>query len=205
MSEEIQETKQPSQQFQQRDEQRNLERRLRLIENPYSMVILTSNSVVPNGIVNAIMNLDRSINNLIRETGRIPVAVVKEKMKEAEALSESLWEQVKSVVPSLFDFDPKRWMEINEPPEQKKLLANRQNARVFIRRTEYGAELMMGFKVMGRKRIEYASTGNIDMLDKMAKIFNSFSEKINELNDSITEILGGGSNAKRNNNSSNKE
>jgi len=199
MSEEIQAQKS---QFQQRDpsrDERFLERKMSLIENPYSIVILASNGVIPIKMIYAVMELDRNLNNLIRETGRIPVGVVKEKMKEAEALSESLWDQVKSVVPSLFDFDPKRWMELNDPLDQKRVLISRRNTRVFLRKTEQGAEIMTALKVLGRKKIEYASNGDIDSLDKMAKIFTSVFEKIQELNKSITEVLTGGGGVKGDN------
>ena len=198
MSEEIQAQKEQSQQKDLNRDERFFERKMSLIENPYSIVILASNGVIPIKMIYAVMELDRNLNNLIRETGRIPVGVVKEKTKDAEALSESLWDQVKAVVPSLFDFDPKRWMELNDPLDQKKALISRRNTRVFLRKTEQGAEIMTALKVLGRKKIEYASNGDIDSLDKMAKIFTSTFEKIQELNKSITEVLTGGNGVKGN-------
>ncbi len=160
-----------------------MERKKRLVQNPRSIVIRVSNASIPANIVRAIFDLDKVVNNIMKNTGfTVSLQDAKKAIEEVKKLSSSLWEEIKKVVPSLYAYNHENWQELNDRDEAKETLARARNAMVFIPRSNECAQIAIGFKVLGRVRLEYSNTGNLEGVNKIAKIITDYAEKINSLN-----------------------
>lgn len=166
-----------------------LERKSRQIQDSRSIVVLISESALPRNIVFSIFELDRNISFISRNVGfLIPLADAKKKMEEVKEVVTSLWEKVKEIIPNLLSFDYENWREINDSEELKQKLIKRRNSVVFIPRTEEAAQIMMAFRELSKKRINFSAAGNLEGVEKIAKVYVEFAKQIKELNESLLKI-----------------
>lgn len=164
-----------------------LERKMRQIQDARSIVLLLSESALPREIVFSIFELDRRVNHIMRNVGfSITLPEAKKKLEEIKKMTNSLWTALKEVIPGLFAFNPEQWHELNEPYEQKQLLIRRRNSIVFIPRSNEGAQIMMAFKILSRKRIDFSVEGNLEGIEKIAKIYLDYTKQIKNITDSIS-------------------
>lgn len=164
-----------------------LEKKKKQIQDPRSIVILISQSGLPRELVFSIFELDKKVNSIMRNVGfTIPLEEAKKKIEDVRKMIVSLWNKLKEAVPEYFLFSPERWNELNEPYEQKQILINRRNTIVFIPRSNEGAQIMMAFKILSRKRIDFSREGNLVGVEKIAKIYLEFGKQIKELNELLS-------------------
>lgn len=160
-----------------------MERKKRLVQNPRSIVIRVSNASIPGNIVRAIFELDKVVNNIMKNTGfTISLQDAKKAIEEVKKISISFWDEIKKVIPSLYAYNHENWQELNDKDEVKETLAKARNAMVFIPRSNECAQIAVGFKVLGRVRLEYSNTGNLEGVNRIAKIITDYADKINSLN-----------------------
>lgn len=163
-----------------------LERKQRQILDPRSLVVLIGAGSVPWETFVNVRELDRKLNRLVRNVGfTVPLDQAMQAVEAARKLASELWDRIKQVTPALFDFNPERWSELNESYEQKQALISRRNSAVFIPRLDETARIMMGFKVLRRRRIELSSAGDLNGVEKIARIFREFDERIRTLSETI--------------------
>lgn len=164
-----------------------LERKKRQIQDPRSIVILISESGLPRELIFSIFELDKKVNSIMRNVGfTISLDEAKRKIEDVRKMIASLWDRLKEAVPEYFLFSPERWNDFNEPYEQKQILVNRRNTLVFIPRSNEGAQIMMAFKILSKKRIDFSREGNLAGVEKIARIYLDFGGQIKKLNESLS-------------------
>lgn len=171
-------------------EQVILERKLQQIVDPRSIVVIISNSSLPKEIAFKIFDFDRAVLTITRNVGfTLTLNDAKKYIEEAKKIVNSVWNKVGQIVPGLLTISPENWQEFNDTYEIKQKQAYRRNSLVFIPRTNEGAQLMMAFKILGRKRIDLAATGNLELIEKIAIIYREFLDSAQKFIDSVNQAL----------------
>ncbi|MDI1473018.1 hypothetical protein QI155_10790 [Thermodesulfovibrio sp. 1176] len=164
-----------------------LERKMKQIQDTRSIVVLISESALPRELVFSIFELDKKINSIMRNVGfSISLTEAKKKIEEVRKKISSLWDKLKEVIPGFFTFNYEQWNEVNDTYEQKQLLIRRRNSIVFIPRSNEGAQIMMAFKILSKKRIDFSAEGNFEGIEKIARIYLDFGSQIKTLNESLS-------------------
>mgnify|MGYP000857664781 FL=1 len=194
--ESIQETQATIEQDRQDWVKRTLERNIENASRPDSIVIVPVGGRAGYNLVNALVEFDRAVNNIVRATGfTLDAETVIKKVKEVQKLAEDIWEEVREYVPRLYGFDPKNWRELNDTKDAKIILAQRVTrgqrviARVIVPREENVAKIVMAVKVLNAKILELQASSDIDSLNNLAKIVEKYKSLTDRLNTMTNDLI----------------
>ena len=159
-----------------RDEQKEernrrlLERKLRIARNPDGIIFMPFGKSYGRELTRKIIEIDKMMNRIRLQAGfRLDIDKVKETINMVDQVSQQIWEDVKTFVPSLYNTDIKKWRDLNDSKEEKETLAHRRVSIAFEPKCEEVARLRMALKVFQTKGTETQMKADFDELSEINK------------------------------------
>jgi len=167
---------------------KNLERKLKWVENPNAIVIIPFAKPNRNALTNMLMALDRFGARLRNWTGfgnDFGFDDAKVHIKKIDEFVDHLWKEMQAIAPWMLDSRKEEWKSLLRPYDENKLQAQRRTSYVFVPRSDASGQAGIAVKTIERQCFVLREIGTFDQLEKAS---TRYLKLCKEFDDFLTQL-----------------
>jgi len=178
----------------QRDERnkKRQERNLKLVENPDAIVIIPFAKPNRYALTWMVIQVDKVVSKLKRQIGfDMEFDTAQTMLNKLDSFNDSLWEQVIKVAPSLYSKRKEDWRQLNDPVDQRRIMAHRVMATVITPRSDEAGQAAMAVKIIENANFN-ARTSDVsfEQLKEMTEDYRALVEGFDTFLTTISKEAG---------------